>query len=640
MRKILNTLYISILIILCVNLYSCKENFKYDLEEEELGKQYTQSEKYKHGITRISEDSLAFKLYAPEINEVYLLGDFNNWKKLPEAKMIKDKNTNTFFLKVGGLNESTEYVCQYEINGARMGDPYATKTSDPLDKWIPESVYPNMVPYPAEAKNDIAMVVSTAEDNYSWNVKNYKIDNPENMVVYEILLRDFTGTIDEIGTLKGALEKLPYLKNLGVNVIELMPFNEFEGNDSWGYNPSYYFAPDKAYGTPNDYKFFIDECHKQGFAVVMDMVLNHAYSKCPLVQMYLQQNGKVIDGNPYFNVESPNQEWSWGYDFNHESKAVQQFVDSVCSFWMSEYKIDGFRFDFTKGFTQTPGNGWEYDKPRIDILKRMTSEIWKRKSDALVIMEHLTDNKEEKELSDFGIFLWGNMNYNFSESTMGWGMEKDGYGYKGDVSWASYIERGWSNPTLIAYMESHDEERLMYKNEQWGYDDNNYDVRYIPTGLQRCAADAAIYFTIPGPKMIWQFGEIGYDISINDFGGRVDRKPSGWSMIESSSPYSSNRLQLMNTYKTMIDLKKNNPIYKTSDFVLDVATNQKQVLLKSSNGYICTVANLGVETAQIPTYFGKVSSWVEVFSKNTFNSESETQVLTLGPGEFRVYISN
>lgn len=614
-------------------------DFNYELFEPDET-QYSNAEKFANGVTRISGDSLAFKLFAPGVNEVYLIGEFTQWKKLNEYKMKKDSKTNTFFVKIGNLEPDKEYVCQYEVDGnARMGDPYTTKTSDPLDKYIPASVYPNMIPYPSQANGDIAMVVSTKQSEFNWTVPNFKLKDSDNMVIYEILLRDFTGSINEVGTLNGAKEKLSYLKNLGVNVIELMPFNEFEGNDSWGYNPSYYFAPDKAYGTADDYKSFIDECHKQGFAVIMDMVLNHAYSKCPLVQLYLQKDGKVVADNPYFNVTSPNQDWNWGYDFNHESPYVQQFVDSVCSYWMSEYKIDGFRFDFTKGFTQTPGPGWDYDQSRINILKRMSSEIKKRKSDALIIFEHLTDNKEEKELSDAGIYLWGNMNYNYNESTMGWGNEQGEYGPKGDVSWTSYKQRGWSKPTLIPYMESHDEERLMYKNEQYGYDELGYDVRYIPTGLQRCAAAATIYFTIPGPKMIWQFGELGYDISINDYGGRVDRKPSGWYLIEDANEFPENRLELMNTYKKMIDLKLSHPAFKSTDFEMDVANNQKQVLLKSSDGYVCTVANMGVSSANMLVNFGKTGTWTEVFTNKSFTVADAKQNLTLKPGEYRVYIS-
>lgn len=214
-------------------LCSCKDHFDYKYETKpDYGKD---AGKYELGITRISSDSLAFKLFAPDKEVVHLVGSFDDWKKSDKYKMVKDEATNTFFIKIGGLKEGTEYVCQYLIDGTiRIGDPYASKTSDPLDQYISADTYPNMIPYPAGAENEIAMVVSTTQDKYSWSVADFKVNNPSNLVIYEMLIRDFTGAKDEIGNIKNAKEKIAYLKELGVTAIELMPFNEFEGNESWG----------------------------------------------------------------------------------------------------------------------------------------------------------------------------------------------------------------------------------------------------------------------------------------------------------------------------------------------------------------------------------------------------------------------
>lgn len=591
---------------------------------------------YRDGITRISDDSLAFKLFAPGKSEVYLIGSFNKWKKEKDFKMLKEGDR--FFIKIGGLESNKEYICQYLIDdNIRIADPYARKVSDPdYDQYIPPSTYPNLISYPFEKTNQIAMVVSTSANTYNWSVNSFKMSDPENMVIYELYIRDFTGNVSDIGTIKAAKEKLPYLKSLGVNTIELMPFNEFEGNSSWGYNPSFYFATDKAYGTENDYKDFIDACHKQGIGVIMDMVLNHTYGQNPMVRMYTSDNGKIAANNPWFNVESPNQVYAWGYDFNHESTYTQQFVDSVCSFWMSEFKIDGFRFDFTKGFTNTPGDGWTKDDARISILKRMSSQIWKRKSDAVVILEHLTENAEEKILSDYGIYLWGNMNPAFNEATMGWGTEIDNGKYKGDLSWASYKNRAWDKNTLVAYMESHDEERLMYKNEQWGKEDGTYNVKDIPTGLQRNAAAAVIYFSIPGPKMIWQFGELGYDYKLGSTmeEGRLDPKPARWDYLEDA-----NRKKLHDAYTKMLSLKKTYSAFATTNYSIDLVGNFKQILLKGDKN-ICVVANLDTKEQSATVNFEKIGTWKEQFTGETLTITTTTPNLTLQPGEYRVYINN
>ncbi|GHV25119.1 hypothetical protein FACS1894176_02880 [Bacteroidia bacterium] len=526
------------------------------------------------GVTRISDDSLAFVLFAPKKQSVYLIGDFNDWKTSEAYKMHQDGDR--FWIKIGNLNKNQEYVCQYLIdNKIRIADPYSNKVTDPNATIA-----------------DPAMVVSTKAETYNWKVPQFSVNHPQNLVIYEILIRDFT----DKRSIKGVQEKIPYLKELGVNAIELMPFNEFEGSDGWGYNPSFYFAPEKAYGTANDYKDFIDACHTNGMAVIMDMVLNHSYGQSPLVRMYQTAAGIPTADNPWYNTKSnfavPDAQW--GYDFNHESKYTQAFVDSICAYWMKEYKIDGYRFDFTKGFSNTPHpatgtDNWGslYDAARIKNLKRIYDEIKKRKSDAIIICEHLAENKEEKELADYGFMLWGNLNYNMNEATMGWGEEREGSSFKGDISWGSYKQRGWTKPNLVAYMESHDEERIMFKNKSYGKAESGYDVKNLATGLKRTEAAAVILFSIPGPKMIWQFGELGYDFELNN--DRLGKKPIRWDYLNDSD-----RKSLHDVFAMMIDYHKNNSTFSTMDYSIDLTGNFKMVTLRGSNETITVMANFDV----------------------------------------------
>ena len=591
---------------------------------------------FRDGITRISDDSLAFVLFAPNKQSVHLIGDFNDWEISEDYQMKNDGDR--FWIKIGNLDKNKEYICQYLIdNTIRIADPYANKISDPWnDKDILASVYPNLIPYPTGKTTQIAMTVTTKMDNYSWQIKNYTATHPEKLVIYEILIRDFT----TLRSIKGVQEKIPYLKELGVNAIELMPFNEFEANDSWGYNPSFYFAPDKAYGTSEDYKAFIDECHVNGIAVIMDIVLNHSYGQSPMVRMY--QNGSTVSvDNPWYNVKSnfSNPDAQWGYDFNHESPYTQVFVDSVCAYWMQEYKVDGYRFDFTKGFSNTPypatGDNWgsAYDAARIKNLKRIYDELKKRNPNAIFICEHLSENREEKELADYGMLLWGNLNYNMNEATMGWGEEKGDYGNKGDLSWASYKQRDWTYPNLVAYMESHDEERLMYKNKQWGKEQGSYSVKQISTGLQRNAAATVILFSLPGPKMIWQFGELGYDVSI-DYNGRLGKKPFHWEYYEQPD-----RKALFDVYAKMIDLHINHPVFSTSDYTIDLTNHFKTVVLKSANETVVAMANFDVVTKTKNVNFTKTGVWNDYFTGLEITADAATKSITLNPGEYRLYFS-
>lgn len=579
------------------------------------------------GITVVSDDSLAFVLFAPNKEEVYLIGDFNEWKTDDNYKMYKAGDR--FWIKIGGLQAGKEYICQYLIDGTlRIADPYADKISDPWnDVGISSSIYPGLIRYPVGKTTEIAMTVSTDRKTYPWRITDFRVENPQRMVIYEILLRDFTTE----KSVKAAKEKISYLKDLGVTAVELMPFNEFEGNNSWGYNPSFYFAADKAYGTADDYKAFIDECHANGIAVIMDMVLNHSYGQSPLVRMYQNADGTPSAENPWYNQKSnfSNPDAQWGYDFNHESKYTRQLIDSICSYWMSQYKIDGFRFDFTKGFSNTPyvGNdnwGGAYDAARIRNLKRIYDAIKSRNPHALMICEHLADNSEEKELAAHGLMLWGNMNYNFNEATMG-------YTQNSDLSWTSYQQREWTKPNLVAYMESHDEERIMFKNKAYGKEENGYNVKDLASGLKRTEAAAVMLLSFPGPKMIWQFGELGYDYELNN--DRTAPKPVRWDYYEVPA-----RRQLYSVFAGMNKLRQENPVFSTSDYSIDVTGAFKQILLKSNTGNVCVMANFDVKTVNAAVNFGKAGNWTEYFTQDNLSVTQASMEVELQPGEYRVYV--
>ena len=373
------------------------------------------------GINYLSIHEATLVLQAPKKKTVHVVGDFNDWKLSPEYQLKQDGEF--FWITLSGLEREKEYAFQYVVDGTiYIADPYADKVLDPWnDSYIPSTVYPDLKPYPTGKAEGIVSVLQTGQTPYQWQVTDFKKPDRNQLMVYEMHIRDFTSE----HSFNAAKDKLPYLKQLGINAIELMPVNEFEGNSSWGYNPSFYFAVDKYYGTKNDMRAFVDECHRQGIAVIIDLVLNHSFGQSPFYLLYREADGTPSADNPWYNQKSniPNAALQWGYDFNHQSTYTRALVDSVAGFWMKEYKVDGFRYDFTKGFSNTSQDTWanKYDAERIANLKRMSSEIWKRNSDAYVIIEHLTEGTtEEKELGKAGIMLWRNMNHAYCESAMGW----------------------------------------------------------------------------------------------------------------------------------------------------------------------------------------------------------------------------
>jgi glycosidase len=535
-----------------------------------------------------------------------------------------------FWITIDGLTAGKEYILQYLVDESlKIADPYADKICDPWnDKYIAPATYPNLIAFPEGKTDGIASVFQTSQNLYNWKNTNFISPKIEDLVIYELLIRDFTSNANY----QTMIDTLSYLKSLGINAIELMPINEFDGNDSWGYNPAFYFAPDKAYGTKDKFKEFIDSCHQNGIAVIIDMVLNHSYGQSPLVQLYFDPDagtyGQPSAQNLWYNQVSPNPAYSWGYDFNHESTYTQQFIDSVNSYWLTYYNVDGFRFDFTKGFTNTIGDGWNYDASRITILKRIYNKIKEVKPNAYIILEHLSANNEETELSDYGMLLWGNMNSKYNEATMGFTNAGNS-----NISGVSYKQRGWTNPNLVSYMESHDEQRLMYKNITFGNSAGQYNIKNLWTALPRIELAACFFLTVPGPKMIWQFGELGYDVSI-DYNDRVGKKPIKWNY------YSENdRYRLFQVFSSLIKLKTKYEVFETSDYTLDVNSATKWINLNGADMNVSIIGNFGVTQVEAPLKVQNIGTWYDYFSGNSISVTDVNQLVTLKPGEYHIYTS-
>ncbi len=571
------------------------------------------------GINYIDDQTVQLLLYAPLKENVFLIGDFNDWTPRSDSRMKKDGEH--FWITLNNLTPGAEYGYQYMLDGHLLiADPYTEKTLDPNDKGIDEATYPGLKPYPTGLTTGITSVLQTQQESYQWTHSSFDAPPKEKLIIYEMLVRDFIEAHDW----KTLTDTLDYYSGLGVNAIELMPVNEFEGNESWGYNPSFYFAPDKYYGPAKDLKVFIDSCHGRGIAVIMDMVLNHSYGQSPLVQMYFE-NGKVSDENPWYNVESPNPVYSWGYDFDHESPRTEIFVDRVNAHWINEYHVDGYRFDFTKGFTNKPGDGWAYDASRIAILKRMASAIWSSDSDAYVILEHLSDNSEETELANFGMMLWGNLNHSYSEATMGY--HENG---KSNFSGISYKSRGWDDPHLVGYMESHDEERLMYKNLEHGNASGSYNIKEENTALERLEMAGAFFFTVPGPKMIWQFGELGYDYSI-DYDCRVCNKPIRWDYNQGL------RKRVYQVWAAIIELTKSEPAFTSEDFKLNVSGPGKRIEINHADMDVRIIGNFNVAQQVQDANFSRTGWWYDFFSGDSIEISNVHELIPLEPGDFRIY---
>ncbi len=584
----------------------------------------------KSGINYNQQDpsKVTLSLLAPDKEFVYVVGDFTNWEINDNFLMRQSsEDPDRFFLEIDGLTPGQEYVYQYWVDGTiRIGDPYADKVADPYnDSFIPESVYPNLPVYD-KTEYGIATVLQTNQQPYEWGPEegNWQRPDPEKLVIYELLVRDFIGSHHYTDL----IDSLSYLKNLGINAIELMPIMEFEGNSSWGYNPSYFFAVDKYYGTKNELKSFIEACHKEGIAVILDMVLNHAFGQNAMVRMYFDQlANKPSPDNPWFNPDATHP-FNVGYDFNHESPFTKQFVDDVNRYWVEEYHFDGYRFDLSKGFTQTqnPNNvgAWgAYDQSRIDLLTRMADELRAVDEDVYIILEHFADPSEEDVLKADGMMVWGNSNHDMRQLLAG-----------SQLPSTAAID----DPGRVSYIESHDEQRLMYEMLNFGLASGDYDTRQEIIALNRSKLAAAFFYTLPGPKMLWQFQELGYDLDIN-FNGRTGEKPLPWGPEGLGYYEDEERQKLLKATAAILNLTNEYAdVFDNGNIVSQLEGKVRRISITHEELDVEIIGNFGLEKESRSLAFSKAGKWYDFFSGDSLQITGFPFEISLAPGQFHIYL--
>ena len=683
------------------------------------------------GINYNADNSVTFVFYDQDTagkshKYCYVVGDWNDWTRKSEGAMFWDGSKGCWWITLDGFDADKEYRFQYRLGNTSGSDTYV---SDPhteivYDEWNDQYIA-GVPAFPAGAKQ-LVSAFQINRPSFNWQHKDFKVEDKNDLVIYEMLFRDFTTSQN----IAGAMAQLDYIENLGVNAVQLMPVQEFDGNLSWGYNPNHWFALDKAYGTREQYKQFVDECHSRGLAVIIDVVYNHATGSHPWAKMWWNGNA-TAENNPWFNV-TPTHPYNVYHDMNHENDMVKDHVKRSLEYLLTEYDVDGFRFDLTKGFTQKDTGGdngdvaaWgRYDQSRVDILKGYADHIWSVNDNAVVIFEHLSDWDEEKVLAEHGMQLWRNVNGEYRSAVNG------GTGNFSNM---------YSNSPFggfVGYMESHDEERLCYgaaadassitwgviglgddwnndrkmtkdgaffvvknvtaknndrfkirKAGEWndafnyGASSDNYKLTvgkgykmtngnsskdmYVPAAgtydiyfsldaetvwlmkagdrpedpsvtpgesedaltvaMRRAGASAAFFLTVPGPKMIWQFGEIGYDYSI-EHNGRTGEKP----VVTDEYMGVPARKALYDTYASLLKFRRENPRFfdKDAKFEWTPSGTIKKITCSVDGKKFHVVGNFGKSTAKYTVPDG---SWTDYINGGTVSG-----TISLKEGEFRL----
>jgi 1,4-alpha-glucan branching enzyme len=276
---------------------------------------------------------ITFRLFAPYNAAAEMVASFHDWQPQPMTKQ-----DDGYFVYQTDLADG-EYGYRYRIQSRSwFFEP---------DAWQ-EIVDPDATVINEEESLAIVRVHNGAiqPDDYIWQHDDVPLVPNRDLVIYELHVADFSGgepDQDPRGKYVHVIEKLDYLKALGINALELMPIKAYPGTYSWGYNPRYFCAPEPGYGSSADLKALVDACHSQGIRVILDCVFNHADTSCPLAH---------IDHDYWFHHEPKDPEMSWGPEFNYDAfdeqlqiHPARQFVTQVMRHWLQTYHLDGIRYD-------------------------------------------------------------------------------------------------------------------------------------------------------------------------------------------------------------------------------------------------------------------------------------------------------
>jgi 1,4-alpha-glucan branching enzyme len=266
---------------------------------------------------------VTFRVWAPNATGVAVRGDFNGWG---ETALTKDNTTGYWSVTVAAARPGQEYKYYVRWTGNSAG----AWRNDPRAVWV---------------RNDNSVIYDHAA--FDWGAHARPVIPVDRQVMYELHVGTFHDPDPDDGrpgTFDDAITRLDYLARLGVNVIALMPVNEFGSETSWGYNPDHPFAIEASYGGPDGLKRFVKAAHALGMKVQLDVVHNHWDPPAEGVRDF--------DGpaNIYFYPDGPSGWTAWGPRPNYAEPEVRRFIKENIKTLLDDFRVDGFRWDSPQNF--------------------------------------------------------------------------------------------------------------------------------------------------------------------------------------------------------------------------------------------------------------------------------------------------
>ncbi|CAF1408968.1 unnamed protein product [Adineta steineri] len=547
--------------------------------------------------------SIEFRLFAPRIERAFLIGSFNSWE---DIEMFKDNVTGEFSTKIN-LDDG-EYTYKFHILSRTepnqmidIIDPYATRVED-------------------DEKGAILMIKNGKKvngDEYIWKYDGKSLPENRDLIIYEIFIADFT----EEGTFRSAITKLDYLAyDLGINCIQLMPIQAFLLGHDWGYTIRHYFSVEPSYGSSEDLKSFIDECHSRGIRVMMDTVINHSHTECPL---------NKIDPK-YWYYESPHHpehpEEVWGPEFNYDFqdeqhgniKPAMKFIENVIKFWIEEYHIDGLRFDAAKQIDN------------FEILKHFDLISHSLRSPFYTVAEYMPAISEIVKPHGPVDGVWRNIVpsfqnlFEFPGNTILFNrfLQAGNPAYEDQYSYAT---------SVVNFCSCHDNERFLYLLHQINYFDDE--------AIKRIKITTAWLMTTVGLPLIWMGEEWCEDKIRGDEDRTRKINKIDWSLLTKTSQRS-----LFELYRKLITFRKSSSAIKSDNVTFLCHDSDKHIVAyhrwsNENNESIVALFNLSLKDQQ--TYsinnWPKNGRWQELISQSEIQIHNNEFNIDLKSYEFKIF---
>ena len=458
-------------------------------------------------VDLLAPGTVTFVLYAPHKPYVSLVGDFNDWNTRTNRLVTAGSGVWWTTIAHPGTTRYGFYVAIDDQSHVWVGDPYATQVA-----WTAQAPW---------------AVLPARSEPFTWTDAAWRTPPLRDLVIYELCVRDFAGhwvaNRPHYGNFDDLLGYIDYLAETGVNAVELMPIQAFPGESSWGYNPVFYFAVANTYGTPDSCKRFVDACHAKGIAVILDVAFNHAWGEHPYYQfyppLYSAQGETLANWNPFFHHTPPAVNMWGGVDWDHFAAETTRYFQDVLRYWLREFHVDGFRFDWVGGVDYDSRNPGAPDFNPYHGIRALCWAARQVKPNCILIGEYWPvegahpDKTAAQLVAETDMdACWNGHFHHIMEDVLNqrWAWEKN------DI-WRAiggFRESGFATATqLINYTCSHDEVRPEHeiKFYSWVHIERPKAMSVPELAVAKARLGLITLFAAPGVPLIYAGQEFGED---------------------------------------------------------------------------------------------------------------------------------